>query len=281
MMHKRFILVFLYLLISIPSWSQKMKEARWWLGIKGGLTYASPKVIERYSVFQSTGEAEYPKKYGKPGQNKGYTFAASLGLAFSPSLFLILEPAINSYRYNYNSGFSWSDSVTTYRINTAHTQKVNTLEIPLTIQYRLQTGDVFSFYAEAGGMLSLRTGAKKDVILEEVQVKDGKEFKLQEFNETFNQKTLYQGSTWGIVTGAGVSADINYFRLSLGMQYVFGLNNLIREEYRYSDMRLSTSIYDVQDDLRLNALKVFLSVSTPLDYLIHAPGFLINSKKRK
>lgn len=273
----------LLLFLSGELHAQGMSESRWWAGIKTGIDFTLAKPGIRYTVFEqiAPGTASNDKTYDGLFKSKGPLIAFTLDYSFSPSFALTLQPAYQNYSFAYTSQFEWRDTLSnTFQLKNSHVQKLHYLELPLMVKYGYAFGS-FRVHVQAGGFYGHLLSANKKMQATEKYISLNSETEVNSFTESFDMKQLYIPSQIGFIGGGGISFDINFFRIMLECNYRYGMNNITNMKNRYSDHRLISGAYDVQDDIKLRNLEIVLHCATPLDYLMHMPGFSAKPAKRR
>jgi hypothetical protein len=278
------ILMFFFAQKSIAQKSNSgMTGAKWWIGVKGGMNFTKIKVVNEYSVLKNTssGSADNSKEYDKALKNTGLDLALMLSYNFTQEISLSFQPGFAHYAFDYKNKYQWEDSTGFgTELNFVHHQKVNYLEFPLMIKYTKTFGR-FTPYAQAGAFYGTLLNAKKIVDAKEFSINGGSNLEANVYQETFNLKDEIISSQLGLIGGAGIAVDVNYFRLALEFNYRYGFNNIVNVNNRYNDNRQTSGIYDVLDDMKIRNFGLCLNFSTPLDYLIHAPEGAAKIRKRR
>ncbi|MES2734164.1 MAG: hypothetical protein V4714_20625 [Bacteroidota bacterium] len=250
-----------------------MRGARWWIGLKTGLHYTQPVVVNSYQVFSSTinstpDDQHYAKTYDKSTQHSGYQIGLLAGFAFTRNIALVLQPTFTNSVFGYRTNYAWRDSTGSLSIEQMHRLTISALEVPLLLRFSLSFKKL-QLYGQAGGYYGSLINASKTVQTNNLET-------VGETTQTFDngtQTTSIRGmmaQTWkGLVAGGGISYDINYVRVGLECNYHYGLDNRNKPGSRFTDSRLVAGAYDVPDDYRLRNLAFSLVLSMPLDNLIH------------
>jgi hypothetical protein len=260
-----------------------MTGAKWWIGIKGGMNFTKIKAVNEYSVFKNTasGSADNRKAYDKMFKNTGLDLGLMLSFNFTSEISISFQPGLAHYAFDYKNKYQWIDS-TGYGSELAftHHQKINYLEFPLMVKYTKTYGRLTP-YVQAGAFYGTLLNAKKITDAKEFTISNGSKLEANAYEETFNLKNEIISTQLGLIGGAGIAVDINYFRLALELNYRYGFNNIVNVNNRYNDNRQTSGIYDVLDDMKIRNFGLYLNFSTPLDYLIHAPEGAAKIRKRK
>jgi len=262
--------------------AQGMTESTWWAGIKSGIDFTTAQPTNRYSAFEYISPVSgSDKKYQSLFKGKAPVIAFTIDYAFTPSVAITIQPAFQNYSFGYSSRYSWSDtSGHTVVLTNTNKQKMHYLELPLMVKYGYQMGK-FRVHVQAGGFYGRLIYSKKTVASIQQYQDSTAVITLSNSTQSFDLAKLYIGSHLGLIAGGGISYDINYFRLSLECNYRYGLNNITNVKNRYSDQQLIAGAYDVPDDIKLRNLEITLQCSTPLDYLMHMPGFSGKGNNRR
>ena len=262
------------MLKSFSSQGLGINETHWWAGIKGGINFTQPHVIESYSIIESIGNPQRPSKiYHSLFKNSGVALGFSIDYSFREWIALSVQPSFQRYRYSYAQTLHWNDTtLQKVTLDNKHSHSLSYIEIPLFIKLGKSFGR-FRGHLQIGGFYGFLLNAHKLINSHEQVSGSGELINSHSFNEYFNITTMTLSSQVGLMGGGGVSVDINYFRVALECNYRMGMNNITKVSARYDNARMTYATYDLLDDVSLNNLEFVLHCSTPLDYLIHMPGF--------
>jgi hypothetical protein len=102
---------------------------------------------------------------------------------------------------------------------------------------------------------------------------------LSENSQRIGSDELFLRSSTGILGGAGISLDVGdspssmgggtdlgTVRFVLGVNYRYGLHNVVNVKNRYNDSLLTSGSYDVTDDLELRNIEIYLGCQFTLKY---------------
>jgi hypothetical protein len=262
----------------------KGEAPQWQLGIKGGVNLSDVEVTQSYQVITSldlssslTNGKLYDQAYSNMGNHIGLTGAVAL----SPNVSLSFEPGYATYKFGYESSYQWSqfeDQLSFVNVSNDIDHVVSYLDLPISLRYHLKTGPLKP-YVQIGGYYGFRTNADKNV---NTTIQDGAAGGLGELSNTSQRvgsDHLFIRSSAGVLGGAGVSldvgnspssmsgsTDIGTVRFALGVNYRYGLHNIVDVTTRYDDSYLTSGSYDVTDDLQLRNIEIYLSAQFTLKY---------------
>ncbi|GJM29552.1 MAG: hypothetical protein DHS20C17_21870 [Cyclobacteriaceae bacterium] len=257
---------------------------QWQLGIKGGVNLSHVEATKSYTVVTPldlssnlTNAKTYDKAYSNIGNHVGLTGAVAL----SPNISLGFEPGYTTYKFGYENTYEWSqfEDVQSY-VHVANDvdHVISYLDFPLSLKYHLKTGPLKP-YLQIGGYYGFRTNADKTI---NTTIEDGAGGGLDELSST-TQRTgvdeLFLRSSAGILGGAGLSLDVGSspssmsggtdlgtVRFVLGVNYRYGLHNIVDVKTRYNDTHITSGSYDVTDDLELRNIEIYLGCQFTLKY---------------
>lgn len=238
---------------------------RWGFGIKGGMNFTQANPDDQFSVFSYTIEPSSTlaeKEYYKSSENRGFqvTFIAKYTLfnGFSVSL----QPTFASYTYGYENNYAWLDFENTNNsllLFYKHEQTLNYIEAPLLLRYDFMGAPVRPF-VHGGAYYGRLLNAMKKV---DVTGQDNASGATEEFNggtSTLGMDDQYVKSQYGIIAGGGVSIPLGPANFELGVDYRFGMNNIVDENNRFSDNTLISGSYDILDNMTLRNLSFSMGV---------------------
>ena len=262
----------------------KGEAPQWQLGIKGGANLSHVEATNSYTVVTPLdlgSNLTNAKMYDKPYSNIGNHVGLTGAVAMSPNLSLAFEPGYTTYKFGYETSYQWSqfEDAQSY-VNVANDidHVISYLDFPLSIRYHLKTGP-FKPFIQLGGYYGFRTNADKTIT---TSIEDGAGGGLEELSSV-TQRTgvdeLFLRSSAGVLGGAGISldvgnspssvsgsTDIGTVRFSLGVNYRYGLHNVVNKSTRYEDSQITSGSYDVTDDLELRNIEIYLGCQFTLKY---------------
>lgn len=245
-----------------------MDASKWWMGIKTGANFTSPQIIVPYSVFSGE-NLTLEKSYSGSLQNKGFQIGILAGHAFTNFLSVTIQPSYFIYSYSYQANYNWIDTVgNKIDLNFNYQQILYYLDIPLFVRFYYKLGK-FQPFIQGGGYYGILLNGRKNISIEENNTLSGAAYDFTETKKTFNNKNLFLKSLLGWTLGAGLTYDIEWFRIGFEVNYRGGLNNITNVKNRFSENNLVSGVYDLMDDLKLRNTEVSLSVAVPLDNLVH------------
>jgi hypothetical protein len=246
-----------------------MQYSKWWLGLKAGINYTRPEVIQAHTVFYSPSDytdESYAKQYDVPFEHSSYQIGVVGGYAFTRHLSVFVQPTFVSAQFGYKTRYSWTDSDVSIHISQTHVQVIQGIEVPLMFRLSLPYKK-FRLYGQAGALFGTLLNAGKSVRATSLEIDP---LEIQAFNwGTQNTQTRDDvASSWkGLISGGGLSYDLGYLRLGMECNYRFGLNNRSNPAKRL-DTPLISAFHDVADDLKTHQVEFSLVLSLPLDQLI-------------
>lgn len=270
----RLMISLLFSTFTIIANSQGMEDAKWWMGVKAGANFTRVNVDEKFSIFEyySTPAHDNSKQYKSLFRNTGPSIGLTLSYAATANITISIQPSYISYHLGYTTQYVWKDTLKNeYSITNTLKTKLHYLELPILFRYEYTFGKVQP-YLQIGAYYSYLLNGKNIAVSEEKRKDTGGEVSLDKRVEDYNVNQQYLHSLYGLMGGAGVSVDVNYFRIALECNYRYGLNNITNRKNRLEQQRMINGTYEVPDDIKLQNLEFTLHCSTPLDYLIHTPG---------
>ncbi|MDF9797654.1 hypothetical protein OKW21_002917 [Catalinimonas alkaloidigena] len=253
--------------------SNLFSSTQGFIGIYSGVNFSSPLISQSYSDYTLTDKEvnilNDNKQYESLTKNTGSLFGLSAAFSFSKYLTLAISPAYNTYKYKYQSQFSWQDEENfnnslehTYH----HEQILYYLSLPLAIRFS-PLGRRFRPYLQAGGYYNLLLNAQKHVITEGIDLASGGQVNFKEAPQTTDISDLYIKSNAGILAGAGASYYLGTIIFYLDGQYRYGLHNVVSAKQRFSGSRNIYGFGNVQDNLSLKNIEVSMGCYFPLKFL--------------
>jgi hypothetical protein len=108
--------------------------------------------------------------------------------------------------------------------------------------------------------------ANKSITVDGVDRASGSDYPFNKESLSVGASDLFVNYNAGVLGSIGVNYDPGNIRLTLEIQYRYGLTNITNTANRFTDNRLA-GIGDALDDLSLNNLAVNLGVLFPLRFL--------------
>ena len=262
----------------------KGEAPQWQLGIKGGVNLGHVEATKSYSVvtpLDLSSSLTNGKVYDKAYSNMGNHIGLTGSVALSPNFSLGFEPGYATYKFGYETSYEWSqfENLQAFvNVDNDIDHVVSYLDLPITIKYHLKTGALKPF-VQLGGYYSFRTNADKEVT---TVVEDGAAGGLGELSSNTQRvgvDDLFIRSSAGLVGGAGVSldvgsspsgmggsSDLGTVRFVFGVNYRYGLHNIVDVQNRFDDSYLTSGAYDVTDDIELRNIEIYLGCQFTLKY---------------
>lgn len=233
------------------------------IGIRGGINFAQPIVLEHFDVIQGNDPTVvYSKDYSPLYVNLGYHYAFVFMVYLKQTLSLSFEPAMASYRYKYRSSADWTNGgdPTDYITFTAdHSNTINYLEFPLTIRQEIGSKD-FKPFISFGLTYGYRLTAAKKMEYSINQNQGTASIPIESSTVISNNSDSYIHSRFAVAAGFGFLYSVGPANLMLSADFSFGLNNIVDESQRYSNPSITSGMYDVQDNIRLSAVNITLGI---------------------
>ncbi len=262
----------------------KGEAPQWQLGIKGGVNLSDVQTTKNYQVvtpLDLSSNLTNGKTYDKPYSNIGNHIGLTGSVAISPNVSLGFEPGYTTYKFGYETSYQWDqfeDQQSYVNVTNDIDHSISYLDFPLSLKYHLKTGPLKP-YIQIGGYYGFRTNADKTI---STKVEDGVAGGLDELSSTTQRigvDELFIRSSAGILGGAGLSldvgdspsgmsggSDLGTVRFVLGVNYRYGLHNVVDVKTRYEDGLLTSGSYDVTDDLELRNIEIYLGCRFTLKY---------------
>jgi len=264
--------------------TSKGEAPQWQLGIKGGVNLSHVEATESHTVvtpLDLSSSLTNGKVYDKAYSNMGNHIGLTGSVALSPNISLGFEPGYATYKFGYETSYEWSqfENVQSFvNVSNDIDHVVSYLDLPITLKYHFKTGPLKPF-VQLGGYYSFRTNADKEVT---TIVEDGAAGGLGELSSNSQRvgvDDLFIRSSAGLVGGAGLSldvgsspsgmsggSDLGTVRFVLGVNYRYGLHNIVDVQNRFDDSYLTSGAYDVTDDLELRNIEIYLGCQFTLKY---------------
>lgn len=259
---------------SSKSKSRKAKDpftqTQWWIGAKFGASLTQAEPTAYYSTFSPTiGNTanSYFKKYEdfkKAGYHAGLNITFfHKGLSFS------LQPNYGRQSFSYSNDYEWTDSENPnnrLQLNYKQANNLDYLDIPLFIKYDiLQTN--FRPFVQIGGFYSSLVNADKTLTITGTDYASGSPNPFESEEIIVGAKDLFLNSSVGLLGGVGFSWDIGNIRVSMDVNYRYGMSNITNAANRYRDNQLA-SVGDALDDMKLRNIQMGFHILFPMRFLI-------------
>lgn len=204
----------------------------------------------------------YREKFGTEDvENAVTTYSnVSAGFIMGPTF---SRPVANDFEINLSvlfgqKKFSYKTEVLNFcNVNTEETQ--NYLEFPLSVSYYKYGNKTIKPFATAGinisHLLNSSTSSKREYTdgnYDDIQVTD------------FNNLSFRNNLIFSAMLGTGIELKFNKGSLLTLMRYNFGLNNIVNEDERYTDLDQVFKFYLIDDKVLLNNLYFSISYMYPL-----------------
>ena len=248
--------------------STSFLSQQWYMGLIIGVNVTDPIPETRYSTFSPIDkDAEALHKqyesYNKLGIQAGLDFTYNYRI-----LSVSLQPNFRRQSFTYNNQYEWvddNDSNNTLELNYSQEHKLDYIEVPLIVKISFLQGNIKP-YIGIGGYYGWLVSANKSITVDGVDKASGSSYPFNKESLSVGATNLFMNYNAGIVGGIGVSYDPGNIRLSLDIQYRYGLTNITNTANRYTDNRLA-GMGDALDDLTLNNIAVNIGILFPLRFL--------------
>ncbi len=231
-------------------------NTKWAFGLKGGVNFTKIFQGDQFSVFsytKPTKNEREEKQYMSLLDNKGFhvTFIAKYRIV--GNLQVTLQPTFSTYKYSYENNYAWFDfdnTTNSLDLTYTHTQSLNYVELPVFIRY-----DILDFpirpFVQAGGFYGRLLSASKEVKLRGTNYAAGASEKADISTKTIGMDDLYVKSNYGLIAGAGISYRMGVASVELGVDYKFGMNDIVDKSNRFKESSIVSGSYDILDDTKL------------------------------
>jgi hypothetical protein len=234
------------------------------VGIKGGINFTTPLILNRYSVFENTSDnaSTQFKTYGKWFKNIGNQFGILLIARFGETNYLMLQPALTTHVIKYTGLYEWQNASNpneSSNLTYMHKQSLKYLEIPII--YRKEMGQqTLRPYLQGGAFYGLLQNATQNVDIAETMTIGQTTNEISGGNRSGSSTSQFIRTHIGVMAGAGLAYHFNSVIVCLDGLYKLGLNNITNEKNRYTNQPIVGDTFDVPDDISLNALMVSVNI---------------------
>ncbi|MBN2481444.1 MAG: PorT family protein [Bacteroidales bacterium] len=225
------------------------------VGVTAGFSLTDPRIIEPYTLLDYS--------YTDMKNNMKTGFHLGLGMARYISRRMLINVELNFEQNQY----SFTDELTIPVVDgtdvmnrVVYNEKLYKFEIPLTLTYEFNVGNMNSFL-RTGIFLTKVSGAKGQPSRKydpDLPPVSGEYESVKDYRKDF----LY-----GLVAGAGIRYKISRGVISIGLRANLGLNNIVKSAERYYNPILLSKYYYVDDDFTLNTFSLtagyYFSFYTP------------------
>ncbi|MCU4174896.1 outer membrane beta-barrel protein [Carboxylicivirga sp. N1Y90] len=260
------VLAFLLAAFISPISAKDKNKPSLLVGFYGGMSFSQARSSEGHQVLEYLGSTPNftNKSYDAMFSNLGHQFGFVMFYPAMGNLHVGLLPNYSSYSYGYHNEQEWLDNNgASLAVIHNHQQKLRYLEIPLVVRYYIGTNKLKP-YVEGLFSYGFLLTADKSVDSDYTRNDGSTNTLTQQTKVNGDYKSNYITSKWDIGAGAGVSYDFDQLIVTLGATYQYNLNPISNAKNRYNNDLFTSSTYDVQDKLSLDALKINLSVIFPI-----------------
>lgn len=232
-------------------------SSKWAFGLKGGVNFTKIFPGDQFSVFSYTKPTENSreeKQYVSISDNKGFhvTFIAKYRVL--GNLQVSVQPTFSTYKYTYENDYAWFDfdnTTNSLDLTYSHIQSLNYIELPILIRYDIMDFSIRPF-VQAGGFYGRLLSASKEVKLRGTDYAAGASEKADISTTTIGVDDLYVKSNYGLIAGGGISYRLGAASVELGVDYKFGMNDIVDKSSRFKESRIVSGSYDILDDTKLS-----------------------------
>lgn len=251
-----------------PNPLKQFLQTQFWIGLKGGPNLTKVNPTQFYSTFQGVDflDTELEKEYDNfktLGSQVGLEFVfyhRGFSVAFFPNYARFNFTYSNSYTYE-----SVSNADDIVELNYKQKNHLEYIDLPLMFKYDILQEKIRPF-VQIGAYYSRLLNANKEVNIESNDMASGASLPYQAPAIIVGAKDVFIGSSLGLMAGLGVHYDPGNVRLSLDINYRFGLNNIASASNRYTENRLASS-GDAMDDLTIDNLTMNVGVFFPMRFI--------------
>lgn len=246
------------------------RKKRAFLGVYGGVNYSLPKITEKHSVLTSMSSSEevFEKDYDKLFQNGSHQFGMYFLYGMTNRFSLVFQPAYYTYRYKYQTSYSWSDTVNymNFEREMHHDQQLYYFSLPVLVRWDM-TKRKFSPYLQLGVYTDLRHRASKSIGYDPIIDGELNKGSLTETERAMATDHINKVDV-GLVGGIGLSYFSKYFVIGLESNFRYGFLPLINDRNRYADLTGFTGQHlDVPDQLLMRNINFQIKLLFPIDNL--------------
>ena len=241
---------------------------QWYLGLILGTNVTDPIPGTRYSTFSpidKNAESLYKKyeKFNIPGVQAGLNFTYQYRM-----LNVSLQPNFRRQSFAYGNQYEWIDdnnAENSLVLNYYQEHKLDYIEIPLSVKVFFLQGSVRP-YVGIGGYYGWLVNANKSINVDGVDRASGNSYPFNKESLSVGATNLFVSDNAGVLGSIGFNYDPGNVRLTVDIQYRYGLVNITNTTNRFTDNRLA-GIGDALDDLSLNNIAINIGILFPLRFL--------------
>jgi hypothetical protein len=248
--------------------SSSFLSQQWYLGLIIGVNLTEPVPGTRYSTYSPIDkdtETLYKQyeKFNKLGLQAGIDFSYQYRM-----LIVSLQPNFRRQSFAYSTQYEWVDdnnTENTLELSYYQEQKLDYIDIPLEVKISFLQGKIKP-YVGVGGYYGWLVNANKSITVDGVDRASGSSYPFNKESISVGASDLFVDYNAGVLGSIGFNYDPGNIRLTLDIQYRYGLTNITNTANRFTDNRLA-GMGDALDDLSLNNLAVTIGVLFPLRFL--------------
>lgn len=240
-------------------------DTQFWLGLKMGMNYTQAFPETRFTGFS-------PVDYSADSLQKSYDDftlpGAHMGLEmnfYHRGFSMSFQPVYKRSRYSYTSTLAWLGESSGNRFETTYDvqQRLDLIELPLTIKYDFIRSGKIRPFVMAGGFHSLIASAQKEIKITQVDYSSGNALQSDGGTSTVGVKDAFKSFS-GISGGVGVNLDYWNIRTVFEVSYKRSLNSATKPNTRQNEL---ASLGEVNDEVLLRDISVSLSFVFPFRFI--------------
>lgn len=249
------------------------------VGLNAGINFTLVEPGDRYSILEASYETQgnpYQKDYDFHFKHsRGTQLGVIAEYALTKNFSINIQPTLSTLKFQYIDTIEWEidksgePSGTPITMEFIRRHRLSYMELPVLLKYQFGKGKLKP-YLQIGGFFRIITSAYKKLYkihTETVQADPFIDFSTGEkFLEEIPIKEKITRTNGGLLVGAGIGRDIRGLRLSIEVNYKYGLNNIVNEENRWGDMNITLGHYDVFDDMKIRNWDLSVKVLLPISF---------------
>ena len=241
---------------------------QWYLGLIIGTNLTDPVPGTRYTTLSPIDKSTESlnknyEKFNLPGLQAGLNFTYQYHI-FNISL----QPNFRRQSFAYGNQYEWVDDnnpENTLVLNYNQEHNLDYIELPLLVKVLFLQGSIRP-YVGVGAYYGWLVNANKSVKVDGIDHASGGSYPFNKEALSVGATNLFISYNTGIIGAVGLNYDPGNVRLTLDIQYYYGLVNITDTANRFTDNRLA-GIGDAMDDLSLNNLAINFGIMFPLRFL--------------
>lgn len=268
-----FILLFGILSSSFAQFNKNpYRKGKFYVGLIGGINFTLPEIKERHSILVPADE----KEYGELSKNMGNQFGFYFAYGLTPKLSLVFQPNYQSYKLNYMTSYSWTDTINAmnFEQEMKHVQRFSYFTLPIALRWDFTTKR-FSPYFQVGFFAEFLHKGNKTIYHD--RTIDG-EVDIKKANHAASDMGItnhINKFNVGPYAGLGLAYNTPFVTIGIESNFRYGLLDVVNNRNRYSDATGFAAQYlDVLDQFKLANINVQMKVIFPINNAvkIHLTG---------